>query len=60
MTGARGFTIVELIVATAVMVTMTAAVMTLLHDGLVRTPDAANGMAMARMMSGPIKLSAFA
>jgi hypothetical protein len=34
----RGYTVVELVVATAVMLAMTSAVMTLLHDGLVRTP----------------------
>lgn len=38
MSGTRGFTLIELIIATAIMLAMTAAVMALLHDGLVRTP----------------------
>lgn len=38
MTGHRGYTVVELVIATAIMLAMTSAVMTLLHDGLVRTP----------------------
>lgn len=34
----HGYTVVELVIATAVMLAMTGAVMTLLHDGLIRTP----------------------
>lgn len=38
MTGERGVTLVELVVATAVMLAVTASVMTLLRDGLAATP----------------------
>lgn len=38
MTGIRGYTLVELAIATAIMLTVTSTVMVLLHDGLVRTP----------------------
>jgi len=38
MNGDRGYTLVELLVATAVMLMVTSAVMTMLHEGLVRTP----------------------
>ncbi|CAN5827257.1 hypothetical protein BH24ACI5_BH24ACI5_09650 [soil metagenome] len=38
MRGDRGLTLVELVIATAIMVALIAAVMTVLHDGLVRTP----------------------
>lgn len=38
MSGDRGYTVVELVIATAVVLIMTSAVMTMLHDGLVRTP----------------------
>jgi len=52
MRGERGYTVVELVIATAVMLAMTSAVMTLLHDGLVRTPvleDAADLHQRARV-----------
>lgn len=52
MSGHRGYTLVELVIATAVMLTMTGAVMTLLHDGLARTPvleDAADLHQRARV-----------
>src|SRR5687768_1479057 len=38
MTGTRGYTLVELVIATTVMLATTGGVMTLLHDGLARTP----------------------
>jgi Tfp pilus assembly protein PilW len=38
MSGDRGYTLVELTIATAIMLTVTGAVMTLLHDSLARTP----------------------
>ncbi|MBA3641596.1 MAG: prepilin-type N-terminal cleavage/methylation domain-containing protein, partial [Acidobacteria bacterium] len=38
MSGDRGYTLVELLIATAIMLTVTSAVMTMLHDGLVRGP----------------------
>jgi hypothetical protein len=38
MTGDRGFTLLELVVATGVMLAMTGALMTMLHHGLARTP----------------------
>jgi type II secretory pathway pseudopilin PulG len=37
-TNDRGYTLLEVVVATGIMLAMTGAVMTLLHDGLVRTP----------------------
>ncbi len=52
MSAERGYTVVELMIATAVMLAMTSAVMTLLHDGLVRTPlleDAADLHQRARV-----------
>ena len=52
MSRAHGYTVVELIIATAVMLAMTGAIMTLLHDGLVRTPvleDAADLHQRARV-----------
>ena len=38
MSGDRGYTLVELLIATAVMVLTTSAVMTMVHEGLLRTP----------------------
>lgn len=52
MSAERGYTVVELVIATAVMLAMTSAVMTLLHDGLARTPlleDAADLHQRARV-----------
>jgi type II secretory pathway pseudopilin PulG len=38
MTGDRGFTLLELVIATGIMLAMTGALMTILHHGLARTP----------------------
>lgn len=38
MRGDRGYTVVELLIATAIMLMVTSAVMSMLHDGLARTP----------------------
>ena len=57
MTGHRGYTVVELLIATAVMLAMTSAVMTLVHDGLMRTPlleDAADLHQRARVVADAI------
>lgn len=57
MSGQRGYTIVELVIATAVMLAMTSAVMTMMRDGLLRTPlleDAADLHQRARVAADVI------
>lgn len=44
MSGERGYTLVELLIATAIMLVMTSAVMTMVRDGLARTPVVEDAM----------------